>query len=103
MSRNMLQEIAYELYKQDWIDSHTTAEERLQSLQEYYDEFLDGEYPYGSYEEYLEERGFGGNIYACFPEFLDAEYQDEGYMRHLLGNDLYGYFKEEHEFEEEER
>lgn len=100
MSRNMLQEIAYEMYKQDWLDAHTTKEQRLQSMQEYYNEFLTEDYCYESYEEYLEERGFGGQIYACYAEFCEAEYQDEGYMRHLLGKDLYEIFEEEGAFQQ---
>jgi hypothetical protein len=34
--------------------------------------------------DYLEEHGFGGQIYASFPEFMDAEYQDEEYMKDIL-------------------
>ena len=31
-----ISEIAYELYKQNWVDTHTTREMRLDALREYY-------------------------------------------------------------------
>lgn len=38
-------------------------------------------------ERFLYETGFGsGSIYACYEEFLDHEFQDEGYMGNLLRN-----------------
>ena len=30
-----IREIAYELYKQNWVDTHTTREMRLDALREY--------------------------------------------------------------------
>lgn len=98
MSRNMLQEIAYEMYKQDWMDSHTTKEQRLQSMQEYYSLFLTEDYCYESYEEYLVDQGINGQIYVCYAEFCENEYQDEDFMKHLLGTELYKYFEEEGAF-----
>ncbi len=35
------------------------------------------------------ESGFDGEQYACYDEFLDAEYQDDEYMRQLLSKEQY--------------
>lgn len=40
-------------------------------------------------EQLLNDHGFGGEMYACFNEFVDCEYQDPSYMRHLLSDDDY--------------
>jgi len=65
------------------------------SMQEYYEAFLMGDCPFNSYEEYLYEYGFDGEVYASLPEFVVNEYQNEDYMRHLLGDEIYAFFKEE--------
>ena len=36
-------------------------------------------------ERFWTEAGFNGSLYVSKEEFLGAEYQDEAYMRHLLG------------------
>ena len=85
-----ISKIAYELYKQDWVDSHTTPWHRLQSIREYHDYVQEcrseGEVP-DSYEDYLFDYGFQGSLYVCYDEFCDEEYHDIGYIKHLLGND----------------
>lgn len=35
-------------------------------------------------EDYFDEVGFNGNIYACEEEFYDNEYLDENYMKSIL-------------------
>ena len=35
----------------------------------------------------LEEIGFNGEIYVCYDEFIDNEYQDKKYIRSLLDNE----------------
>lgn len=94
MDNWMMKELAYELYKQDWIDGHTTPEMRLRSMQQYYEDFLSTDVPYPTYEEYLQDVGFDGNIYACFEEFVANEYENEEYMKYLLGDEIYAYFIE---------
>ena len=82
----MLKKYAYEAYKLDWKRSHGITEEKeLHYIKDYYDgfeeEYEDEDY---SYEEYLEEVGYGGECYVCYDEFLDNEYLDEEYMEELL-------------------
>ena len=92
----IISEIAYELYKQDWIDTHTTEKERVESLRNYYSfakQSVDNYNKYSSYEDWLSDFGFNGSIYSCYNEFLDNEYRDKEYMFDLFGDtklyDLY--------------
>lgn len=86
-----ISKMAYDLYKQDWLDTHTTPEMRLQNIREYYDfvqECLSEHDLPGSYEDWLFENGIPrGGFYVCYEEFCDAEYRDPEYVRFLLNND----------------
>lgn len=93
-----ISEVAYELYKQNWIDTHTTPKLRLQVINDYYDyiqETMENDdcedfECYDSLEEYIYDNGYpNGEMYACFDEFLDNEFQDKEYMKKLLGVVLY--------------
>ncbi|MBO5435918.1 hypothetical protein J6A31_09000 [bacterium] len=74
-----IEHIAYELYKQEWIDSHTTPERRLNVLREFYkdDDYTD-------FDEYINDVGYNGELYASFDEFMDNEYEDASIMEELL-------------------
>lgn len=88
-----IKEIAYKLYKIDWKRTHITPEIEMDTLRNFatesvlYDKtsslvsFGDG---YTSYNEYLEDAGFFGEMYACFEEFVDNEYEDKEYIKSLL-------------------
>ena len=82
----MISKYAYELYKIDWKRSHEiTAEVELKYIQDYYNGFEEkGEDEDYSFEEYLEEVGYGGECYVCYDEFLDNEYLDGEYMEELI-------------------
>lgn len=80
-----ISELCYELYKIDWKHSHMiTMEREMDLLKSYYDEQKDEEY---TYEEYIEDVGYNGELYVCYEEFCDAEYYDRQYMCKLLAND----------------
>lgn len=86
----IITEMAYDLYKQDWIDQHTTPHMRLKSIHDYYayvQECMELDDEPESYEDYLFEYGFDGSLYVCYDEFCDAEYQDQSYITNLLNND----------------
>jgi len=84
-------EVAYEFYKQDWLDSHTSPESRLSTMQCYYAELqecLEEGWDVQSFEDWVWDVGYGeGSLYVCFDEFLDCEFQEEEYMQELLGRD----------------
>lgn len=87
----MIKQLCYELYKIDWKHSHMITKEREMDSIKKYHEILDDltslvddtEY---TYDDYLEEFGYNGELYVCYDEFCDAEYQDKEYMCSLLGD-----------------
>ena len=84
----------YVAYQLDWMISHGySIADYVHALAEAdQDAAVDDAYPegdadyiYGVLSEAVEETGFGsGSIWVCYAEFLDAEYQDVNYMKHLL-------------------
>ena len=81
-----IRKICYELYKIDWKHSHITKEREMDSIKDYYEGLVDNDSEY-TYEDYIEEFGYNGELYVCFEEFCDVEYYDVDYMRTLLDND----------------
>lgn len=86
-----IQELAYELYKVDWKQSHMiTPEVEKDALMNYYEGLLssdfDEEY---TFEEYINEFGYSYEIYASYKEFCETEFLDKDYMRKLLNNKLF--------------
>ena len=81
-----IRKLCYELYKIDWKHSHITKEREMDSIKDYYEGLVDNDSEY-TYEDYIEEFGYGGELYVCFEEFCDAEYYNVDYMRTLLDND----------------
>lgn len=87
---------AYEAYKADWIASHISSERIAETFKEYTDALLEqfendewDAYSHYSFEEFLDEQGYQGELYVCFEEFLYAEFRDYGYMTSLLGIEPY--------------
>ena len=81
-----IRKLCYELYKIDWKHSHITKEREMDSIKDYYEGLIDNDSEY-TYEDYIEEFGYDGELYVCYEEFCDAEYYDVDYMRTLLDND----------------
>ena len=81
-----IRKLCYELYKIDWKHSHITKEREMDSIKDYYEGLIDNDIEY-TYEDYIEEFGYDGELYVCFEEFCNAEYYDVDYMRTLLDND----------------
>ena len=81
-----IRKLCYELYKIDWKHSHITKEREMNSIKDYYEGLIDNDNEY-TYEDYIEEFGYDGELYVCFEEFCNAEYYDVDYMRTLLDND----------------
>lgn len=83
----MIRKLCYELYKVDWKHSHViTAQREMDNLKDYYECVIDGDFEGYTYNDYLVDFGYQGQIYACYHEFLDTEYFDVDYMRTLLDN-----------------
>lgn len=82
-----ISKLCYELYKVDWKHSHMiTAEREMDSIKNYYEDLVDDKDEY-TYDDYIEEFGYDGQLYVCYEEFCDMEYHDKEYMCELLDND----------------
>lgn len=83
----MISKLCYELYKIDWKHSHMiTTEREMDSIKDYYEGLVFDDIDY-TYNDYLEEFGYNGELYVCYDEFLDTEYLDEDYICSLLNNE----------------
>lgn len=91
-----IKKIAYEKYKLDWMIAHGyTFADIMNELNDMQEEepdtcvsnlFSDWEY----------EFGFGSEIWVCYDEFLEYEFNDKDYMKSLLNEDEYKeYLREE--------
>lgn len=84
-----IRQTAYEKYQHDWMISHGIGEDAFdKAVQEYISDTKE-DCPEMAFSEWLFEHGFGGFIWACYDEFLGAEYQDKEYMEHLLTEEEY--------------
>lgn len=83
----MIRKLCYELYKIDWKYTHMiTAQREIDEIKNYYADLVDDDTEY-TYNDYLEEFGYNGELYVCYEEFLDNEYLDEDYMCKLLDDE----------------
>ena len=91
-----ISKLCYELYKIDWKYSHMiTKDMEMDNIKNYYDCLIDEDYEY-TYDDYLEEFGYDGELYVCYDEFLDNEYLEEDYIKELLDNEkLYNKYLED--------
>ena len=85
----MIGYLCYELYKIDWKRSHMiTPEIENDSVKDYYEYLITDnidEEDY-TYNDYIDEFGYNGELYVCFEEFWENEYLDEDYICGLLDN-----------------
>ena len=91
----MISRLCYELYKVDWKRRHMImADREMDSIKDYYECVRDMTIPYFTldgreytYNDYLEEFGYDGELYVCYEEFLEVEYLEEDYICGLLDNE----------------
>ena len=83
-----ISKIAYEKYQLAWMIQHGHSIDELLSILreaiEKNDMYDVAANTADFVEEYFEDQGFGGEMYVCYDEFLDAEYTDVQYIRQLL-------------------
>jgi hypothetical protein len=81
---------AYDLYKQDWEASHITVLEKERAIAEWealVESDLDAWETYPEFEDWLEDNGYSGKLYASMREFLETEFEDACYMHELLAEE----------------
>ncbi len=99
-----IKELCYELYKMDWMQ-RISAERQIDALRNYYQETPEEDRGSYTFNDFIYENGYDGELYVCFSEFSEVEFLDKEYIRSLLDNEkLFAeyetYFKEklsEHE------
>lgn len=88
-----IKKIAYEKYKLDWMLRHGYTLEDLVSelsdcMTEVNEDFV------VVFDVWESDYGFKSEIWTCFDEFIDNEYQDYGYMKQLLNWEEYEKYME---------
>lgn len=84
----MISKLCYELYKVDWKRNHMiTAEREMDSIKDYYEGLVDWNPVLYTYDDYIEEFGYDGELYVCYEEFLETEYLEDDYICGLLDNE----------------
>lgn len=94
MSKEEFEKFCYEAYKLDWmIDHGCTIDEMLSIMKKIAVEMAtngtvdsDMNVAFDDIVSYFEERGFNGELFVCFDEFLKNEYKSEPYMGNVLRN-----------------
>ena len=78
-----IRELAYELYKMDWM-RRISCGIQMEVLKEYYQKTTEEDREVYTFEDYVLEYGYSGQLYVGFNEFLRAEYLDEFYMKSIF-------------------
>lgn len=86
MTTEMVKKIIYELYKVDWEREHKITPDIKRSFMIDYYKYLFNPEEY-SFQDYLEEFGYNGELYLSFEDFLKNEYLKEDYVRGLINED----------------
>lgn len=81
-----VKKLTYELYKIDWL-TRITPTQMINEYKKYYD-FINGEELEDyTFDAYLEEYGYDGEIYVCYEEFTRSEYLDKAFIKGLLNDE----------------
>ena len=78
-----IRELAYELYKMDWM-RRIPCSVQMDTLKDYYQETTEEDREEYTFEDYILEHGYQGQLYACYEEFLEEEYLDESYIKSIF-------------------
>lgn len=103
MNAEGVREVAYKLYQLDWMQREGYGIENIikeienQSLVNKAFDFSDDASIFGIFKQWESDNGFGGELYACYKEFLNTEYLEYDYMIDLLmkrpdGKELVGIY-----------
>ena len=83
--------LAYELYKEYWVNSHISKKRLMDIRRKYIRDCkmcVDEELKISTYEEWIAENGFDGELYVSFDEFCEKKYMDWEFMVYLLNDEV---------------
>mgnify|MGYP003288543240 CR=1 FL=1 len=91
-------EIAYELYKFEWLQNEISPQELFDAWQEYYDyviECIENDEHELSFDGWVWDynNGFKGMMYVSIDEFEDNEFKNANYMKYLLSEKQFEIWK----------
>lgn len=84
ISHKNFQRLCYEIYKNNWMEAHTTSSSRVKE----YISWVCND-PDCTFAEYESRYGYDGEIFSSFDEFLTNEYRDIDTMKSLLDEHLF--------------
>lgn len=88
-----IQQIGYEAFKLNWLITHGyTAADLLAKYSDYWGEVESDEEGMVDFWNWLKNTGFNGEIWPCFKEFLDNEFQDVSLMYRLFALNQYTFY-----------
>lgn len=89
-----IKKIAYEKYKLDWMLNHGyTLDDLISVLSDCIEEAKEDLAVV--FDVWESDYGFGSEIWVCFDEFIDNEYQNSAYMWKLLNWEEYDRYLED--------
>lgn len=99
INKEALRKAAYELYKAEWLERHTTALQQTSKRFSYIDELIKRlnrqDTARYTLENYLQDVGYDGSLYGNYVDFLQNEYADGRFMTALLKDyERYKFYKE---------
>lgn len=91
-----IKKIAYEKYKLNWLMEHGyTLADIIRELDVIKEDEEDNDSIELLFDFWEDNYGFSSEIWACYQEFIDNEYQDTDYMKQILTNDEYKKYQED--------
>ena len=98
--KDTIQEIAYAKYQLMWMLDHGHSLDDIYGILKEAEECCITEEDFMSCAwDYFMERGFKGEIFACYEEFLESEYMDVENMFHLLSEKEFIEYAKERKYE----
>ena len=78
-----IRELAYELYKMDWM-RRISCGIQMDALKDYYQETTEEDREEYTFEDYILEHGYQGQLYVCYEEFLEESRKTEEESKRLI-------------------
>ena len=78
--------LCYNLYKIDWM-RRITPERQMDAIKDWYETTAEEDKSTYTFDDFIEDEGYQGELYVCKDEFLGAEFLDSEYMKELLNNE----------------
>ena len=85
--KEFTQKAVYKLYQIDW-ERRISAERKADDVKDFFESCIENHYTpcfEETYSQWLYDNGYSGELYVCYEEFLEEEFQNKDYIRELVG------------------